>query len=109
MASEARGDSRGHPAAALDLGSGRIHIRCGRGAGVGTDPHGRAVTRARRAHPLVQPLRSAVSVAGHYTSSRGRGLLLLPTLPHGTVARGWLAEASSVALPRVDSRVWHMS
>ncbi len=49
--------------------------------------------RARRPHPLVQPVRPAARLAGHHPPPRGRGLVLLPALLHGPAARGRHAQA----------------
>ena len=60
----------------------------------------------RAAAALVQPLRPAEDLGGDDAAQGGRGLLLLPPLPHGAPARGRHAEAGARGLRRPRAPRW---
>src|SRR4051812_17140172 len=82
-AGEVRGDPGRQGQARWGRGGGRVDLRGGGGAGGGPAAHRRASDRQVAPHPLVQPLRPAPRLGGHHAPPRGRGLVLLPALPHG--------------------------
>ena len=62
----------------------------------------RAPRRPGAAAALVQPLRPAAGLGGDDAAQGGRGLVLLPALPHGPAARGRHAQAGARRLsPRM--------
>ena len=57
-----------------------------------------------RAHPLVQPLRSAARLAGHHAAPRSGRVFLLPAFLHGPAARRRHAEAGASAVSATTRR-----
>ena len=98
--------ARGHRPAGLGVRGRRLDLRRGGGAGLGAAAHRRAAGRPGAAHPLVQPLRPAAGLGGDDAPPRGRGLVLLPPLPHGPAARGRHAQAAAGGLRATTRRAW---
>src|SRR4051794_27305140 len=103
VAGQARRDPRRHGQARLGHGGRRLDFRGRGGAGLGLAAYRRASDRQDAPHPLVQPLRPAPRLGGHHPPSGGRGLVLLPALPHGALARGRLAEAGGRNIRRLHA------
>src|ERR1700712_1263423 len=78
--------------------SGSLVLWSGGSPGLGSEADGGTSQGARTPDSLVQSLRSANGLGGHHASQGGRGLILLQAFPHGSAARGWIAQAKP---PRV--------